>query len=115
MIGFRVGGLWMLGLVWLAVGVGCADTADRNAKPEEVASIVEPEVKAESDSVEKPVEKSLADEPGAIVIPLDQIWALDMPGARDIEELDGSLVEEAQHAIGHATPGNQERPCRTIS
>jgi len=87
MIGFRVGSLWVVGLVWLAVGVGCADTADRNAKPKEVVSAVEPKIKSESESIEKLVEKYLADEPGAIVIPLDTIWG-NKSGMRDLFDLE---------------------------
>jgi len=87
MNGFRVGSLWVVGLVWLAVGAGCADTADRDARPREVVSAVEPKVKSESESIEKPVEKYLADEPGAIVIPLDTIWG-NMSGMRGLFDLE---------------------------
>ena len=40
----------------------------------------------------------------AVLIPLDEIWALDMPGTRDAKELDGSLVRE----IGDSTLCNLE-------
>jgi len=52
---FRSVGLWMAALVWLAAGMGCARAADGDEKPN----------KAET-----------------VVIPLDQIWALNMPGTR---------------------------------
>jgi len=58
MNGFRWVGV--LALVWLAAGTGCAYVAEENEKP---------------------------DEPEAVVIPLDQIWALDMPGTRSLDEL----------------------------
>jgi len=90
MIGFRAGGLWMLGLVCLAVGAGCACAADRDTKPEEVE---------------------------AGTIPLDQIWALDMPGTRDIHSFfrDGKSHGQPlgrilqalnpKQPMGRATPG----------
>jgi len=54
MIGFRVDGLWMLGLVWLAVGVGCADTEDRNAKVGKVVRANNTKTSLEIDSFTKP-------------------------------------------------------------
>ncbi len=74
---FRAGSVWAAGLVWLAVGVGCAYAANGDEKPGEVETVV---------------------------IPLDQIWALDMPGTREVKELSGSLVRE----IGDSTLGNLE-------
>ncbi len=51
---FRGVGLWVLGLVWLAAGVGHACAGEKPSKAE------------------------------TVVIPLDQIWALHMPGARTL-------------------------------
>jgi len=55
---FRRAGVF--GLVWLAVGLGCAYAAGGEEKPSK---------------------------PKTVTIPLDQIWALDMPGTRDIHEI----------------------------
>ncbi len=69
---FRLVGVCAVMLVWLAAGVGCADTADGDAKPgeeEAVASLVQ-------------------------TIPLDQIWAYGMPGTRDILTLDRDQVPQ---------------------
>ncbi len=80
---FRGVGWWALGLVWLAVGVGCADTAEKKgtAKPEKAVS----------------VETVLTDEPGRI-IPLDKIWGHMISGAQDIRDLEpdhfGPAVQE---------------------
>ncbi len=66
-------GLWVMGLVFLAVGVGCADTHENIAEVDKV------EVRA--------VE--------AGVVPLDQIWAVDMPGTRGLDELLANPKEPA--------------------
>jgi hypothetical protein len=76
---FRLFEVWVL--VWLAVGVGCTQAANGGEKPEKVE---------------------------AVVIPLDQIWATQMPGTRNVDELDRSLVGEIRRVIGHSTPENQE-------
>jgi len=77
----RVG---VLALVWLAAGVGCADAEDRDAKPGKTE---------------------------AGVIPLDQIWALDMPGTRDIHDhfRDGGSDEGALRRIIRALNPKQPR------
>ena len=67
---FRQVSLWAVGLVWLAVGVGCAYAVEKDAKPgkeEAVAPLVQ-------------------------VIPLDQIWGCDMPRTIDFRELSKKLV-----------------------
>ncbi len=76
---YRSVGVWVL--VWLAVEVGYVHA---------------------SNSVEKP------DQMETVVIPLDQIWASQMPGTRKVEELDESLVSEIRRAIGHSTPDGRE-------
>jgi len=86
MIGFRAGGLWMLGLVCLAVGAGCADTADRNANPKCTGPVILTE---EIDPVENP----LSDEPGAVEIPLDQISAF--PGMPETLWIGGDVHENS--------------------
>jgi len=58
MIGFRLIGLFAAGLLWLTTGVGYAYAAESDEKSR----------KAET-----------------VVIPLDQIWALDMPGTRPMQ------------------------------
>ncbi len=71
-------GVLTLGLVWLAVGVGCAYAAEET-----------------------------------VVIPLDQIWALDMPGTRNIRKLqaeklpppgDGQLVAQIRRSLSKDRP-----------
>ncbi len=66
-----------MGLAWLAAGVGCADSADNNAKPKYTGPMILTE---EIDPVENP----LSDEPGAIEIPLDQVSATMMRGTLQI-------------------------------
>jgi len=58
---FRRAGVF--GLVWLAMGVGCAYAAGTEEKSSQAETVL---------------------------IPLDQIWALDMPGTRDISKYDFS-------------------------
>lgn len=79
-------GLWAAGLVWLAVGSGCAYASDGDKEPGKVETVA----------------------PSVQICPLNQTWALDMPGTRDAKGLDEALVEEIQLAIGHSTPDNQE-------
>jgi len=89
MNGFRGVGLWVAGLVWLAVATGCSCEGDSNAKPKYTGPMVLTE---EIDPVENP----LSDEPGAVEIPLDQISAFPgMQGALRIggEQLKNSLDE----------------------
>jgi len=82
----RAGGVLALGLVWLAVGVGCADTADSNAKPKYTGPMILTE---EIDPVENP----LSDEPGAVEIPLEQISAF--PGSPGSPRIGSEVLENA--------------------
>jgi len=70
MNGFRVGSLWVVGLVWLAMGVRCADTVNSDAKPSKVASAEVSGNPIEIVTTDKP----LVDELGSTVIPLNKIW-----------------------------------------
>jgi len=77
---FRGMSLLAAGLVWLATGLGCADNS---AKLNKMANSAAPEDPLETVSEDK----TLTDKSGPIAIPLGQIWALDMPGTRDLDEL----------------------------
>jgi len=76
MIGFRLIGLFAAGLLWLTAGMGYAYAAESDEKSS----------KAET-----------------VVIPLDQIWAYDMPGTRDILTLDREQVP--QRPLGNRVGG----------
>ncbi len=56
---FRGVGVWAM-VTWLAASAGCIDAAENELQPDEAKTVV---------------------------IPLDQIWALDMPGTRDVRSL----------------------------
>jgi len=64
---FRVVGMWTTLLVWLAVGVGCAYAEDGDEKPNETETVM---------------------------IPLGQIWALDMPRTKSIRKLEAETQPE---------------------
>jgi len=61
----RAGGVLALGLVWLAAG--CANAEDASENPDNAETVV---------------------------IPLDQIWALDMPGTKSIRKLEAEAQPE---------------------
>ncbi len=62
---FRQVSLWAVGLVWLAVGVGCAGAVEKDTKQGEEETVA----------------------PLVQTIPLDQIWALDMPGTQGLDKI----------------------------
>lgn len=82
---FRSGGVLVAGLLWLAAGVGCACAANGDEKSD----------KAET-----------------VVIPLDQIWALDMPGTRSIRKLEA--VAQPELLLGIAPEESSGARSRTL-
>ena len=97
---FRLVSLWAVGLVWLAVGVACADTAEKKgaAKPEKGVSVETPEGNAKIVLTDEPV----VDEPGSTIIPLKNIWGHGIGGTKSV-----SLA--MQERIGSVGPKlNQE-------
>ena len=89
---FRWVGVWAAILVWLSVGAFCTHAADDDEKPD----------KAET-----------------VIIPLDKIWALNMPGTRDIGNLEtnkppnyayGPLVAQIRRSLSKTPPrGNKAK------
>ncbi len=79
-------GVLTLTLVWLAVGVGCADS---DTKPSKVGSPETPEENLETVLTDQP----LADEPRSTIIPLNKIWGHMIPKTQSMHLLEQDIFE----------------------